>query len=239
MDVIDLSEFATTLPEGHEALRRSIKDTIDVHSAHSDLKIAHDSAARFISLNKSEAFPREFVEDCGLALLVTGILFYVRATKSSSDHRKTFDLRARFDDLERQDHDLLVRLRDDALAHYGPGQLGTETIREDSLFFSISVQKLFSTSRNICGSDSLGHTIRRQSQRALILMQRLYEQKQIILLGQLKDLPASEAIDAAFQSAIFQLSTLVGPEMANQIESGPFVGAKRLSGGTKKPRKSE
>lgn len=236
MEVVDLSRFAAALPAGHEPLKQLIKDTIDVHSAHSDLKIAHDSAARFIDLNRSKGFPREFVEDCGLSLLVTGIIFYTRATKSGSEHRKTFDLRPKFDELEHQNHDLLVRLRDDAMAHYGPGKLGAETVREDSLYFAIPQQKLFSTSRNICGSENLGHLIRRQSQRALILMQRLYEEKQVKLLDWLKELPDTETIAAALQSAIFDLKNLIGDEMADQIGIGPFVGTKRLSGGSKNQR---
>lgn len=233
MEVIDLCQLALSLPDERKGLKQLIKDTIDIHSAHSDLKIANELAARFIALEKAEGFPRDVRDDLGLSLLVTGIVFYARATKTSSKHRKTFQIRSKLDANETADHDLMIRLRDDALAHFCPGKLGNDTVREDMLVFSIPHQKLFSTSRNICGSGSLAEVIRRQSQRAMLLMQRLYEDRQLKLLEALRPLPDCPDTNELLVAAMAQLKDIIGPEMAAQIEKGPFVGASRLSGGSK------
>jgi hypothetical protein len=228
MNVVDFARVADRLPDSHKVVRQLIRDTSALHSAHTDLKMAHDFAVRFIEMDQADELPRSFVEDCGLALLCSAIVFYTRATKSQSDHRKTFDMRAQMDDLEKGRHDMLVRLRDDAIAHYGPGDLGSATVREDWLFFSPVHLKPLGVSRNIAGSRNLAHVIREQSQRAVILTQRLFEMKQGRLVDQINDLAEDETFLAAWDAGEIRLADAVGEQMAAQIERGPFIGTSRL-----------
>lgn len=228
MNVVDFARVADLLPDSHKAVRHLIHDTIALHSAHTDLKMAHDFAARFIEIDQAQGLPRSLVEDCGLALLCSAIVFYARATKTQSDHRKTFDIRSQMDDAEKLRHDMLVALRDDAIAHYGPGELGSATVREDWLMFSPTHLKPLCVSRNIAGSQNLGHLIRQQSQRAVILMQRLFDKKQRQLVNRINELVEDNTFLAAWDAAEIRLADAVGEEMATQIESGPFVGTSRL-----------
>jgi hypothetical protein len=232
MNVIDFARVADRLSDSHKAIRQLIHDTSALHSAHTDLKVAHDLAARFIEFDQIESLPRAVVEDCSLALLCSAIIFYARATKSHSNHRKTFDIRSQMDDMEKDRHDLIVRLRDDAIAHYGPGELGSTTVRKDWLLFCPEHLKPLSVSKNIVGSQSLAHLVRQQSQRALILMQRLYERKQSQLFDQINELAEDETFLAAWNASEMSLAEAVGEEMASQIESGPFVGTARLHEGS-------
>lgn len=227
--VVDLRFVAEKLPLARKEFRQLVGDARALHSAHSDLKISHDLAARLLQLDDAQGLPADFVEDCGLALLCSAIVFYARATKSASDHRKTFDIRPKMDAEERERHDMLVRLRDDAFAHYGPSELGTATVRSDWLLFSLKHEKLLAVSRNIVGSKSLARLIREQSQRALILMQRLYEEKQAQLLKAVGGLADDEEFGAAWNSATSALREVVGGEMAAQIDAGSPDGMRRLS----------
>lgn len=55
------------------------------------------------------------------ALLNTAIILYARATTTTSDERKGFDLRPRFTDDQRIVHQELMDLRNNAIAHFGSG----------------------------------------------------------------------------------------------------------------------
>jgi hypothetical protein len=226
----DLLRLSELLPATDKRLRQLISDTHALHSAHSDLKLATDFAARLITLQTTSQLPREFTEDCCLALMCSAIVFYARATKSDSDHRKTFDLRRLMDEHERENHDLICRLRDDAMAHYGPGEIGSVTVREDRLFVSAADNKVLCTTRNIAGSETLAHVIRQQSQRSLLLMQRLFEQKQLELIDALNRAAECDGFLVTWDDARVDLREALGTTMAEKILSGPRVGTRRLSG---------
>lgn len=57
----------------------------------------------------------------GQSLQVNAVLHYCRATHSSSKVRSTIQLRPKLSDNDWQKHRALCALRDDAIAHHGPG----------------------------------------------------------------------------------------------------------------------
>jgi hypothetical protein len=121
MDVIDLEKLAGELPVELIRTRNLILSVLDIHSARSDLRVAADLSARAIAMidDPPDIEPKAY-EDIILALTSSAIIYYAKATKSGSDHRGTFDIRAYFDEREKATHTDLCKLRDDAVAHYGP-----------------------------------------------------------------------------------------------------------------------
>jgi hypothetical protein len=59
------------------------------------------------------------------------LIHYVRASKSDSDHRKTFFLDRRWSEQLKAKHHIITNLRDDVVAHFGPGKDGHEVYADD------------------------------------------------------------------------------------------------------------
>jgi hypothetical protein len=121
--VIDLVAVANALPEKHKKLGYLILQHRDAHSAYTDLKLASDfmGSVREIARGSHDAEADSIAENSGLALFHSAIVLYARATKTQSKHRRAYDLTRSFDPEERRAHDTLCGLRDDAIAHFGPG----------------------------------------------------------------------------------------------------------------------
>lgn len=231
---IDLVAFSDSLTDEHKRLRGLIRDVRDTHSAYSDLRVAADLAGRAIDLaNVAGQLPPQLVEDHTLALLSTAIITYSRATSTTSDHRKTFDLRSRFDENELRDHNLICKLRDDGFAHYGPGglELGT-AIRDDRLILPAGDQHVIFASKHFVRSNSLAHVVRRQAQRAALLTLRSVRDRESAMVQALN---AETAKDPSFATMArnfeVNLAEVFGSlELANRILAGPRVGSPRYSG---------
>jgi hypothetical protein len=56
-------------------------------------------------------------------LVYSAIILYARATHSDSKHRVRINLTKHFTPAQKALHDRIVTLRNDALAHYGPGEI--------------------------------------------------------------------------------------------------------------------
>jgi catechol 2,3-dioxygenase-like lactoylglutathione lyase family enzyme len=243
---IDLLAFADALCEvDGDATRIAnlIRTTSDLHSAYSDLKMAADFATRalgFEQVEESLELPSDFVDDCCLALICSAIVFYARATQSESDHRKTFDIRPKLDPSELAEHRLICELRDDAIAHYGPGNLNEDVqLREDRIFLPEGGQNLMFASRQMGRSTSLADLIRRQAQRALLIMLRLFQDREAKMVEAL-----NVAIDAnpkiADLAGRFErdLNEAFGSAEAAAIAlAAPRVGTRRIEGTCRPGRK--
>jgi hypothetical protein len=230
--VVDLGEFRDLLAPKYRALKQCINDALDVHSACSDLKLAAEFAARSAEMAKDSPLDREAAEECTMALLCSAIIFYGRAIKNRSKHRKTFDLRNHFDARELENHDLICRLRDDAIAHYGPGRLTDQVLlREDKAFVAVETGQLMFATRNICSSESLSKIVLAQAQRASIVAQRLHEERQEILLDALHEAIVDPVIAQAWHDAIRDLSSGMGDDRAAaELRALPRTGIHRISG---------
>jgi len=232
--VVDLAAFADKLPAKHRSLKQLITDTVDLYSAFNDLKLAAEFAGRSAAFEEEgTSLTPEEAEECSMALTCAAIVFYGRAAKGTSKHRKSFDLRPHFDERERQNHDLICRLRDDAIAHYGPGKLTDEVaLREDKAFVSVEDGQLLFSSRSITRSLSLAHIIRSQSQRAAIIMQRLHDERQERLLDALHlHIPTDADVNAAWRSSKVKSTDGFGdPNLAAELARRPRAGIHRISG---------
>jgi len=227
---LDLKVLAETLPESWSKLRQLIVDLTAVHSAHTDLTLAADLAERLLQVHQArDKMPRQFAADAAIAFLWTAITCYARATKSGSKHRKTFDIRRFMDAEELERHDLICALRDDAIAHYGPGKFEADgSLRSDHIFL-VKGGQIFFASRNLTGSLAVADKVRVQAQRALIVMQRLHEEKESAVVDYLNE-HGDELVRLGFwKPAVVDLAEAIGAEMAAEIMEGPRVGRRRLS----------
>ena len=232
MEVLDLAKLAKELPQGFEDVQRLIGRTIDINSSRTDLRIATDlssHALEFIRDPQPAAAAPKLYEDLILALTSSAVVYYARATKSSSDHRRTFDLRSYFDGPERESHDLLCNLRDDAIAHYGPGELPEAAqLRSDHLVVSPHGQ-IVAVSRHTYGTEQLAEMTFRQAHRATLIMQRLFHQEEALLVEALNRLTSESSVESAKQAALIELGVAIGDEkIATQILDGPGVGHRRV-----------
>lgn len=230
MNVIDLPRLAVELPEGFERLRGLIDTTLDLHSAWSDLRIASDQAWQAQAM-LSEQPRREGTsfQDGLLALVSSAVIYYVRATKSSSDHRRTFDIRSNLEPDERAMHERLCALRDDAVAHYGPGYLTDNVkLRSDHMVVA-STGKLVAISRHTYAAPDFVASLAQQAQRAVLIMQRLFHEREALLTVELNSHVDNPKLDPAIAASTVDLGEAIGdPEMARQILDGPQVGHLRL-----------
>lgn len=120
---IDLESLAAALPAKNAALAGKIRRCRDSHSVHTDLMHASDMirsvGAAFSAVQSGDEWAQHAIP----ALVYSGIILYVRATHSDSKHRVRINLTKHFSSAQKGVHDRLVTLRNDALAHYGPGEI--------------------------------------------------------------------------------------------------------------------
>ena len=120
--VIDLDTFSRKLPGGGE--RDRLKATIRrSDSADIIVKDLEEARRRMGALHTLLSQPDTGSHGVvGSALFNSALFEYVRSTHSRSDHRVTFtQLTAGLTPAQKAAHDALVGLRNDCLAHWGPG----------------------------------------------------------------------------------------------------------------------
>jgi hypothetical protein len=121
---IDLAAAAAALPEHHKALAKKILRSRDAHSAHTDITCALDMAQSVRPAHDAAEGGLQWAAHAVLSLTISAVVLYTRATKTRSDHRGTLNLDGKFDPAQRMMHERIVALRDDCVAHYGPGDAG-------------------------------------------------------------------------------------------------------------------
>ncbi len=121
-EIYDLQKFAEHLGDSHPKLRGTIIKLRDFHSVRADLAVAtafiDDAQTQALRLGRSE---RKMPQHNIASLTWMAIILYARAVKSRSAHRRTLDIRSKLSSTEKEIHAKLCDLRDDAVAHYGPG----------------------------------------------------------------------------------------------------------------------
>ena len=120
----NLSRLASRLrlERRHIKLAGMIEKAVNLFSLHSDMKMAAESIKALSVLMSTPADPNDHQRRVTeLALMNHAIVLYVRATKTKSKMRASFDLRSRFDQGQQDSHKELCDIRDDAIAHFGEG----------------------------------------------------------------------------------------------------------------------
>ena len=166
-----------------------------------------------------------------MALLMSSVVLYARATKSQSDHRMTFDIRTKFSDEEKARHIAICALRDDALAHFGPGMgEGSDALQQDGVFAIFDHERgllqIATMSRRKVIDLSLVDMITLQIQRAILIVERQIQERREKIGKELMDLlVAGEISMEMWRSCEFDLMELFGDEEAKrQALAGPRAG---------------
>jgi len=120
---IDLEKLADALPPAHSPLAGKIRRCRDTHAVHSDLMHAAEMVDSVGPAFEAAQGGTAWAQKAVPALMHNAIILYARATHSGSDHRSRINLTRHFDADQMALHDRLVALRNDALAHYGPGEI--------------------------------------------------------------------------------------------------------------------
>lgn len=137
----DLAAFMQTLPSSSDfkKIRGSIEKIGAAGSAHADLELAslHLSAGVELELRKREVQEDAAVLNSIAANYNYALILYSRATQTKSKHRKSFNVQDRFAEVERRQHDLLFKLRNDGVAHFGPGPHESNLWSADSVVLKV------------------------------------------------------------------------------------------------------
>lgn len=103
-------------------LADKIRRARDLHSLTADLEMALESLDALENLLTAQVETNDFNKAITQsALLNNALVLYVRATKTTSQERRGFDLNSRFSEEEKIVHKELIDLRDKAIAHFGSG----------------------------------------------------------------------------------------------------------------------
>ena len=236
MLVPDLVKATDKLEATHPDVAGSIRAIRDINSIRVDLSHAFNFAQNMNAMSDEaqQAQANTAIEIAHHALFLGAIVLYSRAMKTRSDHRKTFDFRPRLTEQEREMHDQICGLRDDAVAHFGPGfQIGTAGFQTDGLFLAPSNEadgalRLMSVSRRTVVHKGFGARLLEHLRSTSLLVQKEFEDRETKLMDRLNQLGGSREVQEALQSSTTDLaeymSSLELAELvfdANQI--GPLV----------------
>lgn len=203
---LDLISFATAL-KSRPDIAGMIFDLRDVQSARTDLAIAFEMACTLMShLDQMIAAPSGSEPDTiALALVQSAIILYSRATATKSDHRKTFDIRSKLTPDELRVHKMLIGLRNDAIAHFGPGDpYDGPQWQRDALFVMPTDDdgaQLMSASHRLTVSKEICRQLHAQTHRALLLTERMHHERE---LGLLPTLIRAMGADPAIQTTLLE-----------------------------------
>ena len=179
---IDLGAAADGLPDQYRHVAGSIRAFRDAHSAHTDISQALDMLQSVGPAQTDADGGNPWAQHAVPALIYSAIVLYVRATKSSSDHRATFNLASDLPDRLKVVHDRLCLLRDGAIAHYGPGRVGAgRAWHEERVIIPLDHpggMQLVAASRRVAFPPGLVEDATSLCQRMLIVAQREVEKRE-------------------------------------------------------------
>jgi len=199
---LDLASLATSLTPKHLILKNKIERLLSAHSIRTDLEIALDMltsleiAQRQAEQSIEAGETRSWQSDASLALLNSSIILYVRATKTSSKHRRNFDFKSEFTDEQKVVHEKLCDLRNDAIAHYGPGRLDDgQSWHVEAVCIPLDNPedlRIMTGSRRIFKQAQLQNMAKRQIHRALLLSDKFTQKCNADVVDEINELCSNE-----------------------------------------------
>lgn len=237
-DAIDLRAAAAVLNDSHPKIAGLIRQTCDAHSIRTDLATAFDMALAIPTvLRKAKRHPisPNWASTAALALLNSAVILYVRATKTTSKHRRAFDFRSRFSKTEMEVHSKLCSLRDDAIAHYGPGPLEDGVAWQvEAVFIPLDQPdniKIMTASKRLIEQPTLQAELTLQIESALLLADAEAERRNSQLVDLLNASIHDQALHAVITAQRINLrSFFEGEQATRRALRGPRTGY--LSGHT-------
>ena len=173
---LDLLSLKEALPKEQRKLKGLIERLSSANSIKTDLQIAYEMMDSLEEALKeaeaaNEAGVRTWQGNAALALINSAIILYVRATKTSSRHRQTMGFLKHFDEKQKEAHAHLCSLRDDAIAHFGPGAtLEGQTWHTEAIFIPLDVRddlRILTASRRLLKQRQLQELAKAQIRTAL------------------------------------------------------------------------
>lgn len=205
---IDLEKLAEALPPAYAPLAGKIRRCRDTHAVHSDLMHAAEMVdsvgPAFEAAQSGTAWAQKAVP----ALMHNAIILYARATHSGSDHRSRINLTKHFDADQMALHNRLIALRNDALAHYGPGEItGGFAWNEERLLIALGPPNhgsIMAASRRVGYAPYLPSQMATHIAQVLSLARREVERRDADLANALNGgiLASGEVFDMAMQHTI-------------------------------------
>lgn len=219
--VVDLLAAAEEMMASYPLVAHKITRLSDSHSAKVDLDISLDMIAACPDASRADDAGLAWAQHAAMAMMHSAVVFYVRATKSKSDHRSTLDIRAKFTAEQRSFHDLLCHLRDDAVAHYGPGPLPSgHFFHEEKLLLPTDNPeggRVMMVSRRTCFAPDFVARFRQHLSRALLLVQREVHKREAALLSDIEAHPDLTSLQTLFRSHIRPASDAMGSDSASAM----------------------
>jgi len=202
---INLRAAAEDLRKDYPRAASLINRLASAHSIRSDLGMALDMMTAHelvLPLARSGTDANRWAADSALALINSAVIFYVRATHSSSNHRGTIDFRNEYSEKEREVHQTLTKLRNDAIAHFGPGEeYGGPPWQAEGVFLPIDRPddiRIMTASRRIIMQKQLQDRMSVQISRAILIAEKATQTRNSELARYMNDLVE----DRAFVSVI-------------------------------------
>ena len=232
----DLVAYAVSNECRSKRLKNSILQAKDTASIRSDLAVAFDfvTTAEHIFENAQNSEVEEASENCSLSLLYSSIILYARATKTSSNSRRTFDFISQLDGNEIVIHGEICKLRDDAVAHFGPGEIQQGLCwHKEGVFLANNGDGLvvMTASSRLVLSRQLLAKLKMQINRLLILSDRMAQSKNLALVNLINKMTEEdpEIVNAMSKFWIDPVDFFGTQNAVNVALSGHRVGARRGS----------
>lgn len=233
--VLDLVSVANALPVSQFKLSKLILQLRDSHSIRTDLSLAYDFTGSLSVIREQAvvAGAGSLAENSFYALFQSALLLYVRATKTDSKHRASFDFRKDYDTEEKRKHKMLCDLRDEAIAHYGPGGVSNGPALQDDGVFLVQTETLggqvFTASRRAVIAHSLIADLTQMAHRALMLSDKrtqLLNEKVVEKIN--AALMYDPSLGPIFGASAMDFADWVGGDQAAQdVLDGDRVGYRR------------
>jgi hypothetical protein len=208
------------MPDQHKRLAKIIMQARDAHSAHTDLASAFDMITAMPEASHAAEGGVKWANHAVPALMASAILLYARATNSSSKHRATLDLHSDFSNEEKNEHDWICNLRNDALAHYGPGEnFNGAAWHQEMVMLPLdrpNDARILMASRRVAASPEVVSRVKKQVHRALILAQRVIQRRDEALVDE-----ANKAMTSDEEFAVFLKRFVI--DMEEVFEGHPIT----------------
>lgn len=226
---LDLLSLKETLPKEQRKLKGLIERLSSANSIKTDLQIAcemMDSLEEALkeAETSSELGVRTWQGNAALALINSAIILYVRATKTSSKHRRTLGFVEHFSEEQKQAHAHLCSLRDDAIAHFGPGAtLGGQTWHTEAIFVPLDVRydlRILTASRRLLKQRQLQELAKKQISAALEIAEKETMLRNSAVVAELNTLSSDSDFVASTVQHHIDLSTFfLSEEEADKVLS--------------------
>lgn len=229
---LDLLAAAQRMPAKYAKIAGMIRAASSAHSIRTDLETALDMLTALdttLTVARSANGSRSWAADASLGLINAIVVLYVRATKSSSRHRRAIDFRKHYNEDQLELHARLCRLRDDAIAHFGPGnEYGGSPWQIEAVFLPVDRRddaKIMTGSRRVIEQRQLQDELLKQLHRALMIAEKEAQRRISDLTDELNSSLADDELrNLLWDHEIDLVDFFESPEERDRVMGGTRMG---------------